>query len=169
MTPKRPTEFPREAFDALEGIVKPGGYVRFDDREKVPSPISRLGGFPAPENYRTTVVMASGTSQNPPTIGGVTPAPGTPIYRVSAVRFDRHADGESHFNKDDVLIFADTADRSWQLYARDQPGHYEKLSVDSGLGAAIDIYRWPATNSGTLADISKVGGLVDFSTGSGKG
>jgi len=168
VTPNKPTEYSKDAYQELGGLVKPGRYIRFDDSSKVPSALSKVGAFASPENYRTTVVMGSGTSQHPPSIGGITPAPDTTIYRVSAIRFDRHKDGEPHFNKDDVLIFKDQTDKVWQLYARDQPGHYEKLSIDSGLAAAIDIYRWPSGTSGALADIQKSGGLVDFSTGSKK-
>jgi len=87
---------------------------------------------------------------------------------VSTIRFDSHSGGEPHFNKDDVLIFQDESRRVWQLYARDQPGHYEKLSLNSGLSAAIDIYHWPSAANGTLVDIQKAGGLVDFSTGTRK-
>ena len=168
MTPKKPTEYPKDAYQELGGVVKPGYYIRFDDPSKVPSALTKVGAFASPASYRTTVVMGSGTSQHPPSIGSIAPAPGTTIYRVTAIRFDRHKDGEAHFNKDDVLIFKDGADRTWQLYARDQPGHYKKLSIDSGLAAAIDVYRWPSATSGALTDIQKSGGLVDFSTGSKK-
>jgi hypothetical protein len=164
MAPKHPTEFPKDAFNELSGVVQPGRYCRFDDMKSIPSPLSRVAGFPRPDYYRTSVVMASGTSQHPTAIGGITPASSSPIYRVSLIRFDLH-DGAPHFNKDDVLIFADSGGRPWQLYADGQPDHYRALSVDSGLGAALEINRWPAAPTGTLASMQQAGALVDFSTG----
>jgi len=164
MAPKRPTQYPPDAFNELSGVVQPGQYRRYDDLASIPSSLSRVAAFPSAEYYRTSIVMASGTSQHPPTIGGVTPAPGTPIYRVSVIRYDLH-DGKPHLNKDEVLIFSDTNGRPWQLYAEAQPDHYHALSIDSGLGAALEIHRWPAAPAGTLAAMHQAGALVDFSTG----
>src|SRR6266550_7293396 len=101
----RPTQYPSEAFAELQQVVGVGHYRRFDDPGHLPSALSRVGGFPPVDHYRTSLVMSSGTSEHPPTIGGITPAPGTPIFRVSAIRFDVHRDGQPHFNRDDVLIF----------------------------------------------------------------
>ena len=147
-------------------MVAQGQYRRFDNPSELPSALSRIAGFPDPEQYRTCVVMASATSQAPPSIDGLMPATSAPIYRVCAVRLDQHAeDEELHFNKDDVLLFNDRQSRSWQLYAKDQPGHYEQLSNDSGLGTVLDVYRWPKEAAGSLNAIEAHGGLVDFSTG----
>jgi len=54
------TEFPSDAFQQLANVVKPGNYAGFDDPRGTPSAISRVGAFTPPEDYRTTVVMASG-------------------------------------------------------------------------------------------------------------
>lgn len=145
--------------------MQPGYYRRFDDPGNLPSALSRVAGFPTPEYYRTSVIMASGTSQHPPSIGGVTPAPGTPIYRVATIRYDVHGVGEPHFNKDDVLIFTDTGQRAWQIYARDEARHYQALSIDSGIDAAIELNHWPAAPAGTLAAMQQAGGYVDFAPG----
>ena len=165
---KHPRDYPQDAFTELGGLVERGHYRRFDDLSGVPSALSRISAFPDPDDYQTTVLMSSLSSQQPPTIGGVTPASSAPVYRVCTVRFDQHGStGEPHFNKDDVLLFQDQTGQSWQLYAADQPGHYEELSNDTQLGTALDVYHWPKETTGSLAAIKDKGGLVDFSTGKG--
>lgn len=165
---KHPSEYPGEAFAELEAFIKPGRYCRFDDQAQLPPALSDIGGFPARENYLTTVLMAATSSQHPLTIGTVTPATSSPIYRVCTLRTDQHGDeGELHSNQDDVLLFADTAGRTWQMYAKDQPGHYEQLSSDSGLDAVPDIRNWPRAPTGTLKAMEEQGGPFDFSTGQG--
>jgi hypothetical protein len=163
---KRPTSYPTDAFSELESAVSRGGYRRFDDLSAVPSALSRVAAFPAPENFRTSVLMASSSTQTPPTIGGLVPASSAPVYRVSAVRADRHGPvGEPHLNKDDVLIFKDRSGKPWQLYAHDQPGHYRSLSADAGLDVVLETYNWPRAQTGSLKSLSANGALVDFSTG----
>jgi hypothetical protein len=100
----------------------------------------------------------------PPSIGGITPQPDSPVYRVSVIRYDRHAAGEEHFNQDESLIFNDRNERAWRLYAKDQPQHYEQLSTDSCLSAALDIYNLPEASGGSLSELSGHGRIVDFST-----
>ncbi len=165
---KHPREYPEDAFAELGAIVERGQYKRFDDLATVPSALSRVSAFPGRDDYRTTVLMASLSSQNPPTIGDITPASSDPVYRVCTVRFDQHGStGEPHLNKDDVLLFRDQKGKSWQLYAADQPGHYEKLSTDTQLGVALDAFQWPTEPIGPLTAMEAEGGLVDFSTGQG--
>lgn len=165
---RHPREYPQDAFAELGEVVERGQYRRFDDHSGVPSALSRISAFPSPDDYRTTVLMASLSSQHPPTIGEVTPASSAPVYRVCTVRFDQHGPtGKPHFNKDDVLLFQDQTGRSWQLYAVDQPDHYKELSTDTQLGTALDIYHWPKESVGSLSAIEDAGRLVDFSTGKG--
>lgn len=165
---RHPREYPQDAFAELGELVERGHYRRFDDRSSVPSALSRISAFPDPDDYRTTVLMASLSSQHPPTIGGVTPASSAPVYRACTVRFDQHGStGEPHINKDDILLFQDQKGQSWQLYAADQPGHYERLSTDTQLGTTLDVHHWPKESAGSLTAIEAEGGLVDFSTGKG--
>jgi hypothetical protein len=167
---KRPSPYPIEAFAALESVVSCGDYRRFDELRRVPSALSRVAAFPAPENFRTALVMASYSSEHPPAIGGLAPASTSAVFRVSAVRADRHgSNGQPHFNKDDTLIFKDRNGRPWQLYAHDQPGHYLSLSTDAGLDVLLEAYRWPRLDAGSVQSLRSNGALVDFSTGSRSG
>jgi hypothetical protein len=162
---KRPTSYPLDAYIELQSAVTRGDYRRFDQLSEVPSALSRVAAFPA-ENFVTAVLMASHSSQTPPTIGGIVPASYAPVYRVSTVRADRHGPAsEPHINKDDVLIFQDRSGNPWQLYAHDQPGHYRSLSTDAGLDVVLEIYEWPRAQAGSLQSLSASGALVDFSTG----
>jgi hypothetical protein len=165
---KHPREYPPDAFRELASAISRGEYRRFDDPISLPSALSRVAAFPDRENYRTCVLMASLSSQHPPTIGGIAPASSSPVYRVCTVRFDQHESaGEAHLNKDDVLLFEDRAGLAWQLHAHDQPGHYTRLSTDSHLQVAMEAYSWPKHQRGTLASLEAAGALVDFSTGKG--
>lgn len=163
---RRPTPYPIDAYIELQSAVTRGDYRRFDEPSAVPSALSRVAAFPTPENFRTAVLTASYSSQTPPTIGGLVPASSAPVYRVSTVRADRHGPaGESHINKDDVLIFQDCSGNPWQLYAHDQPGHYRSLSTDAGLEVVLGVHKWPRAQVGSLQSLSANGALVDFSTG----
>lgn len=166
---KRPRAFPNDAFTELQATVARGRYERFDDLRQIPSALSRVAAFPSEANFRTAVVMASNSSQHPPTIGGVSPASSNPVFRVCTVRADQHGtSGQRHLNKDDVLIYRDTAGYAWQLYAHDQPGHYKQLTNDSSLSLTLDQHRWPQATSGTLESLASQGALVGFSTRSGR-
>jgi len=163
---KHPRSYPQDAYTELQSRLSRGHYQRFDQLGDVPSALSRVAAFPAEGEFRTAVAMASLSSEHPPTIGGITPASSSPVFRVSAVRVDRHGStGELHLNKDDTLIYGDTAGRAWQLHAHDQPGHYKRLSTDSGLDVALNTYKWPRDDAGTVESLRAAGALVDFSTG----
>ena len=85
---------------------------------------------------------------------------------MSVIKADRHDhDGEEHFNQYDSLIFGDVEGRRWRLYADNQPGHYQQLSNDSSLSAALDVYNLPAERQGPLDLLESQGRVVNFSTG----
>ncbi len=161
---KWPTEFPSAAYESLGSELSRGEYRRYDDRDKLPSALSCVAGFPSTDEYRTTLVQSDTSSMAPPSIGGITPQSDSPVFRVSVIRYDQHAGGEEHFNQDESLIFTDRNRRVWQLYAKDQPQHYEALSTDSGLSAALDVYNLPRASCGPLSDLIEHGRIVDFST-----
>jgi hypothetical protein len=165
---KRPKLYPRSDFNNLSKIVGRGEYHLFKNRNEVPAIISEVGGFPSSDNYQATILMASSTSSNPPTIGGIVPASSSPIYRLSVIRRDIHADGVIHANKDDVLIFADARGHTLQKRATDKTKgseHFIELSQDSGLDIPMDIYNLPNTTHGKLSDLAESKINIGFSTG----
>ena len=166
MAPNRPVEFPSTAYVDLTRTVPRGEFLRFDTKAELPSALSHIAGFPTEDQFRTALVMSSSTSATPPAIGGITPASTAPIIRVSVIKVDRHGPhGEEHFNQYDSLIFGDVDGRRWRLHAADQPGHYERLSNDSSLNAALDVYNLPHERRGPLGLLESKGRVVDFSTG----
>jgi hypothetical protein len=163
---KHPSPYPLDAYRELESAVSGGHYQRYDQLSALPSGLSRIAGFPTRNSFRTAVVLASNSSENPPTIGSLAPASSAPVFRISTVRADRHGStGEPHINKDDVLVFQDRSGKPWQLYAHHQPGHYTSLSTDAGLDLVLDTLKWPREREGTLKSLRAKGALVDFSTG----
>ncbi len=166
MAKNHPSIFASTAHDSLSSEVPRGEYRRYDSIDDLPSALSGIGGSIDPDNFRTVVVMSSSTSHTPPSIGGITPASSAPIQRVSVIRYDQHGEeSEPHFNLDESLIFADVEGRRWRLFAANQPQHYEVLSTDSSLAAALDLYNLPEANTGILADLDASGRTVNFSTG----
>ncbi len=165
---KRPKLYLPSDFKNLSNIVGRGEYHVFNNKNEVPAIISGVGGFPSSDDYQATIVMASSTSSNPPTIGGIVPASSSPIYRVSVIRLDIHADGMVHANKDDVLIFADTRGNMLQKKATDKTKgseHFIELTQDSGLDIPIDIYNLPRATHGKLSDLAESKINIGFSTG----
>jgi len=166
MAQKRPAPFPSTAFDELLRSVPRGEFRRYDSREELPSALSRVAGFPSDDEFRTALVTSSSTSANPPSIGGIQPASSAPVFRVSVIRPHRHGqEGEGHFNQYESLIFCDSNGRAWRLYAAHQPGHYQTLSDDSSLSAALDLYHLPTERAEPLSLLPEHGRAVDFSTG----
>lgn len=162
---KHPVGFPTSSFSAISALVRPGEYQRFDRIEELPPDLAGITSYPDTDAFRTTVVMRASTSHNPPTIGGVSPAREAPVYRIATIRWDPHGTGPEHFNHDESLIFADTAGRAWRLPLRDQPDHFQRLSADSGLQAALDLMKLPAQRAGTPAVLADFGRPARFSTG----
>ena len=166
MAKNRPKSFSTSAYAELTSAVPRGEFRRYDAKEDLPTGISKIAGFSGDDEYRTTLVMSNTTTGAPPSIGGITPASSAPIFRVSAIKWDQHSsDGAEHFNQYESLIFQDVDGQPWRLFAADQPGHFEELSTDSSLGAALVRYDLPPITQGPISILRSHGKLVDFSTG----
>jgi hypothetical protein len=148
----RPTSFAADAFAGLSSIVSTGWYLRFESQSQIPSSVSRIAGGVANADFRFAEVAASVTTEAPPSLGGITPAPCSPVYRVSVVRADCADAMRPHFNRDQVLVFGDARGNCWQLHQKDVPDHYLALSNDSGLSAALAAYG-AIPHTGTIASI----------------
>lgn len=163
----RPRLFQSSDYESLSTLVERGYYHVYKDKGNLPQAIKRVGGYPSSDNYEGTLIMASTTGGNPPTIGGVVPASSSPIYRVTVMRSDCHSDGIYHANEDDVLIFADTHGNTCQKTATDKSsgsGHFIQLAKDSGLDIALDVYQLPDKDHGKLSDLKGSKIQPNFST-----
>ena len=141
-----------------------GEFRRYDTPAALPPDLAPIASYPSADHYRTAVIMRSHTSEVPPSIGGITPAPGSPVFRVAVVRWDRHGNGPEHFNQDESLMFRDQAGRAWRLGLRDQPDHFVALSKDSGLPAALELTKLPPAPSGPVKQLLDLGRNARFST-----
>lgn len=149
---QRPTPYPENAFRELRDLVSPGQYASFQTQTGLPSAISRIaGGVPAAD-FRFAIVAASATTSQPPSLGGITPAPNSTVVGVSIVRADYGNPNNPHFNRDQVLLFEDPRGHPWQLHRKDLPNHFIALSRDSGLSAALDVYQ-VANSRGAIRDL----------------
>ena len=161
---KHPRKYSTTDYESLFTIVKREEYRLYNDQNDVPPALKQEGGFSSSENYRATMIMAASTSRYPPAIGNIKPALNSPIYKVARIRFDKHPDGRPHFNKDEVLIFADARGETWRMNAMDSTGHYIPLVKNSGLDVAINAFKLPSKPYGNLSEL-KDSKMVDFSTG----
>lgn len=163
---KRPRIYPTTSYENLSSYVKRGEYHLYDKKHNIPQELGQAGAFPSTDDFRATLLMASSTSENPPSIGGIAPASSSPIYRVSVFRADIHSNGIPHLNKDDVLIFADKRGENWCMKATNKNrDHFVVLMKDSGLDSALNIHNLPPQCHGKLTDLKYMGATVNFSTG----
>lgn len=166
MARNHPKSFATSAFEELSAVVPRGQFQRFDTKDELPSALSRIAGFPTDDEYRATLVMSNTTTGAPPSIGGLQPASSAPIFRISVIKTDQHGTSdEEHFNQYESLVFKDIDGQPRRLFAADQPGHYQALSTDSSLDAALDLYHLPREKSGQISILQSHGRTVDFSTG----
>lgn len=155
-----PKHLPEFALSELASLVAGGRYRRWTDPSDVPDPLRDWSGYPGRGDFRGVALAVSSTSQRPPTLGGLTVPPGRPVYLVRTVRRDASSTGQ-HMNADDRLLFEDSEGRVIRVVRRRHPQHFERLSRDAGLTAAVESGQLPPRDEGPLSDFGRG---VSFST-----
>lgn len=149
----------------MNDVVQPGHYSLFTDKTAIPTPLADCA-YPASENFYGVLAVASLSSQNPPTIGGVRPKAGEPVYSVNVIRFDPGHRGrdDPHSNVDRSLWFRGENGQAYRLSFDEHPVHFRRLSADTGLEVVLPHVGVPNRPSGPLSDLSTGAGWQNFST-----
>jgi len=153
------------AYSDLGGVVQPGHYSLFTGKASIPAPLAACA-YPAPGNLYGVLAAASNSSQNPPTIGGIRPLAGAPVYSVNVIRYDSGHRGrhDPHANVDRSLWFRGESGQAYRLAFDEHPVHFRRLSADTGLGIVLSDLGVPHRPSGPLTDLGTAAGWRTFST-----
>ena len=153
------------AYSALGGVVSPGYYSLHTGKEGLPRQLTNFA-LPVAEKFYGVLAAASYSSQNPPTISGITLKPGQPVYAVNIIRHDPGHLGltDPHANVDKSFSFLGADGKAYRLSFDEHPNHCRRLSKDAGLEAVLQNFGIPHKQSGRLSDLSTGAGWQNFST-----
>jgi|ERR1051325_884922 hypothetical protein len=113
---------PNSAYSSLADIVEPGTYSLYTGRTDLPPQLTECA-LPLGDKFYGVLIGASNSSQNPPTIGGIRPMPGLPVYAQNVIRFDPGHGGRHtpHGNVDRSLRFTGENFRAYCLSFEEHP------------------------------------------------
>jgi hypothetical protein len=150
-------------------VVGPGAFSLFTATTGLPNVLSQYA-YPGEGALYGVLAAASLSSQNPPSLGGVRPRSGQPVYAVNTIRFDPGHRGSTgaHVNVDRALLFVDERGNAHRVTFKDHAAHYLTLSQDTALPAVLQMIGVPNQRSGALSELSAAAGWPDFSTGPSK-
>jgi hypothetical protein len=146
-------------------VVQAGTYSLFTGMADLPAQLAACA-YPTADRFYGVLAAASLSTQNPPTLGGLRPRAGQPVYVVNVIRFDPGHRGrhDPHSNVDRSLWFESENGQAFRLSFDEHPAHFRRLSTDTGLDAVLTNYGIPNRPRGPLSDLSTAAGWQNFST-----